>query len=383
MENEVISQSDKEDFLATSALFLKEFEEKFVDYFACMYVNYDKIVTKEESKEIAFSIYHALFKSDYDISEFRENLFDRMQYDRVMIGFLINRSVFYLIENYISFSHEHEISSQVELLIGCISRFINIVEDEVTPKVCNFTSALDVSFSNDIMFSPTNNIIETFHQMKQENQSVIFLNLYKGVPISSEATILDIEGENVTFKIDKLQEIAMKLDGQAFIVKNNHFSKHLKADIVYNNFQANTVVLTNFIYLLNMPALQREFIRVHPDIVAKVFLHQFGNLQTSGRLYDLSMNGLGVVSSENNGMFVGAKVLIEFELNSASVAADRDRKIEVQGEVINIIEYKDSYRYCMRIFPDRAMSQKILHYITKREHEILEDLNNELKEYVE
>lgn len=381
MENEVVSQSDKEKFLATSELFLKEFEENFVDYFACLCASYDKVIPKEEAKEIALEIYRGLFKCDYDISNLREDIFIRMRQDGVMIGFLINRSMFYLIEQYIAFAREHDISPQVELLLGCVSRFINLLENEVTPKVSNYTGAFDVSFSSDVMFSPTNNIIDTFNQMKKENQSVVFLNLYKGVPISSEAMIVDIEGENITFKIDQLQEIAMKLDGQAFIVKNNYFNKHLKADIVYSNFQTNTVVLTNFIYLLNMPALQREFIRVHPDIVAKVFLHQFGNLQTSGRLYDLSMNGLGVVSNENNGMFIGAKVLIEFELNSASVAADGDRKIEVQGEVINIIEYKDSYRYCMRIFPNRVMSEKILRYIALREREILEDLHSELKDY--
>jgi hypothetical protein len=382
MEKETISQNDKEKFLATSALFLKEFESSFVDYFACLCVSYDKAIAKKESKEIALNIYQGLFKCDYDIGELREDLFIRMQQDGVMIGFLINRSMFYLIENYLSFAHKHEIVPQVELLIGCVSRFITLIENEVTPKISQCTAAFDVSFSDDVMFSPTNNIIDAFHQMKEEQQNIVFLNLYKGVPISSEANIIEIEGENVTFRTDKLQEIAMKLDGQAFIVKNNYFNKHLKADIVYSNFQTNTVVLTNFIYLLNMPALQREFIRVHPDIVAKVFLHQFGNLQTSGRLYDLSMNGLGVVSNENNGIYVGAKVLVEFELNSASVPTDGDRKIEVQGEVINVIEYKDSYRYCMRILPDRVMSQKILHYITKREQEILEDLNNELNEYI-
>jgi len=173
----------------------------------------------------------------------------------------------------------------------------------------------------------------------------------------------------------------MKLDGQAFIVKNNYFNKHLKADIVYSDFQNNTVILKNFIYLLNMPALQREFIRVHPDIIANVYLHQSSDMQTKGRLYDLSMNGLGVVSSENHGIYVGAKVMVAFELNSASIPMSGDKTIEVQGEVINIIEYKGSYRYCMRIVPDRVMSEKILHYITKREREILEDLNNELKEY--
>lgn len=382
MEKEVISSSDKEKFLAASALFLKEFELSFTEYFTCLCMNYAKAVSKDEAKEIALTIYHGLFKCDYDIEELREDLFIRMGHDGVMIGFLINRSLFYVIENYLSFVRKQEIDSQMELLIGCVSHFIHVIESEVTPKVCNATAAFDVSFSSDVMFTPTNNIIEAFHTMRDDNQSVTFLNLYKGVPISSEASIVEIEGEQVTFRIDKLQEIAMKLDAQAFIVKNNYFNKHLKADIVHSDFQNNTVVLKNFIYLLNMPALQREFIRVHPDIIANVYLHQFDNMQTIGRLYDLSMNGLGVVSSENNGIFVGAKVLVEFELNSASISSVKgDKKIEVQGEVINVIEYKDSYRYCMRIVPNREMSDKILHYITKREREILEDLNNELNEY--
>lgn len=381
METEVISQNEKENFLASSTLFVKEFESTFVDYFTCLCSSYDKTVSQEESKEIAFAIYHGLFKTDSEIVELKDDVFIRMRQNGVMVSFLITRSMFYLLENYLSFVRKQNITSQIELLMGCVGRFINLMENE-TPSVCNATVAFDVRFSDDVMFSPINNILEVFHQMKEENQAIVFFNLYKGVPISSEASIVKIEGENVTFYIDKLQEIAMKLDGKAFIVKNNYFNKHLKADIVDCNFQTNTVVLTNFIYLLNMPALQREFIRVHPDIVAKVFLNQLGNIQTSGRLFDISLNGLGVVSSENNGIFVGAKILVAFELNSASVPMQGDRKIEVQAEVMNVIEYKDSYRYCMRIFPDQEMIGKIFQYITKREDEILEELNSELSEYV-
>lgn len=382
MEHEVISSGDKEKFVVTSSLFLKEFHEKFVDYFVCLCASYEGVIEKEEAREIATRLYEELFKSEDDISALREDIYGLMRQDRVMIGFLVTRTLFYLIENYTLFTNEKGLDSHVEQLIACVSHFIHLLESDVTAKASSFTTAFDVSFSDDITFTPTNNILEAFYKMKEDNQKVIFLNLYKGVPISSEGTITQIEGEQVTFYVDQLQEIAMKMDGQGFIVKNDYFSKHLKADIVCSNFQTNTVVLSNFIYLLNMPALQREFIRVHPDIVAKVFLRQASNLQTSGRLYDLSMNGLGVVSDENNGIFIGAKVLIEFELNSPSVPMEGDRKIEIQGEVINIIEYQGSYRYCMRIHPDRIMSEKILRYITQREHEILADLQNELREYV-
>ena len=180
-----------------------------------------------------------------------------MRHDGVMIGFLINRSMFYLIENYIKFAKKKKISPQVELLISCVSRFINVLESEVSDKYNASLGEFDFE-GGEISFA-SNSIIETFQKMKDEGQKLQFLNLYQGVPIISEAEIVSIDGENVSFHMDHLQEIAMKLDGRAFITKNDYFSKHLKADIVYSNFMTNTVVLHNFIYLLNMPALQREF----------------------------------------------------------------------------------------------------------------------------
>ena len=373
-----IPKHDKDEFLANSALFLKEFKPQFIDYFTSLCLSYDCAIPKEETMEIAESIYENVFKCNFDIRDLRNDVFVKMRQDGVMIGFLINRSMFYLMENYVQFAKNKHISSQVEILLLCTNRFIKLFENEITSKVSSSVVQFDFS-ENEVTFS-TNNIIDIFHKIKEDNQTVKFLNLYQGVPISCDAKVVEIDGENVSFSMDKLQEIAMRLDGHAYIVKNDYFRKHIKADIVYNNFITNSVVLNNFIYLLNMPAIQREFTRVHPDIVAKVYLHQFGDIQTSGRLYDLSISGLGVISSENNGIFVGAKVLVDFDLNSSSLK--KKNKVEVEGEVVNIIEYKGSYRYCMRIFPEKGMDKKIVQYINQREKEIIENLKDELKEYI-
>ncbi|MBP6325440.1 MAG: PilZ domain-containing protein [Sulfurospirillum sp.] len=378
MKNEANRQLEKGEFFKNSATFLKEFEPIYVEYLSSLCLSYDSAISKDEAKAIALSIYQNLFKCDININGVREDLLIKMRQDGVMIGFLISRSMFYLIENYIDFTKKRGIAPQVELLISCISRFINIIEGEVSTKLSASIGEFDVQFNQLPVVSHT--IIETFQQIKDEGKRVQFLNLYQGVPISCSADIIAIEGESVTFKTERLQEIAMKLDGQAFIIKDDHFSKHIKADIVYSNFITNTVTLNNFIYLLNMPALQRESVRVHPNIVATVYLHQFGGCETSGRLYDLSMHGLGVLSSQNNGIFPGAKVFVSFDLSTAQEeSAD---KIEVEAEVINIIQYKDSYRYCMRIFPDIQTSEKIVHYINQREKEIIQNLEDELKEYI-
>lgn len=378
MNEDEITQNKKEIFLNQSAPFLTEFEPSYIEFFASLCVSYDCAITKDEARDIALSIYHNLFKCEFTIKGLREDLLIKMRNDGIMIGFLINRSMFYLIENYIKYVKQNKIYSQVELLISCISRFINVLENEVSDKYNSVFGELDFN-GGEVLFG-SNSIIETFQKMKDQKQTIQFLNLYQGVPIISEAQIVSIDGENVSFQTDHLQEIAMKLDGRAFIIKNNYFTKHLKADIVYSNFMTNTVVLHNFIYLLNMPALQREFVRVHPDIVAKVYLHQFGNIETTGRLYDLSLSGLGVLSAENNGVFIGAKVLVAFDLN-ASQSGIPD-KIEVEAEVMNIIELKGAYRYCMRVFPEKEMNDKIMIYIAQREREIIQNLEDELKEYI-
>jgi hypothetical protein len=283
-----------------------------------------------------------------------------------------------MLEKYTFFCQEKEMPSHVEMLIACMSRFMNVLECKVSPKCTESVASFELSSDTSLISS--NSIIETFQTIKDEGKTVQFLNLYQGVPIMCDANIVAIEGESVSFQTDRLQEIAMKLDGQAFVIKNEHFSRHLKADILYSNFLTNTVVLHNFIYLFNMPALQREFVRVHPDIVAKVYLHQEGERETSGRLYDLSLNGLGVLSTQNNGIFPGATVMVGFDLSTLKI--ESLERIEVEAEVMNIIENKGSYRYCMRIFPEKQMYDKIMLYVKHREKEIIQNLEDELKEYI-
>ncbi|AFL67469.1 PilZ domain-containing protein [Sulfurospirillum barnesii] len=374
METEAIFQQEKEHFLLHSALFLEEFESDFRAYFVLVAKEYDNSIDEEEISAIAKTTYATVFESDEKIKKLKQTLLSVMQKDRLKLTCVLTRSMLYFMEKYRVFCKERQSVAYLDVLCACVYRFHEICE-KTTSQAPSF---IHFGQSGDVLFSHTNSILETFQTMKEAGEKVVFLNLYKGVPISSEARIVSIDHESVTFTSEgELQAIAIKLDNNAFIVKNAYFTKHIKADVVSYNFKSNTVKLTNFTYLMAMPALQRESIRVHPDILATVYMHHH-NAQTSGRLYDISMNGLGIVSNENHGIFIGAKVKIEFELNELS----QDRKIEVEGEVINIIEYNTSYRYCMRIFPDSFMRQKISHYITKREEEILEELKKELQEYM-
>ncbi len=365
-------------FLVDSSQFIDEFKPTFVKYFVDLCISYDKFYAEHTLEEVASTVYEDIFVVDIFITTFENDIFKEMLKDGVMIGFLINRSMFFLLENYIKSINESEKSKgYVESMILCITEYINEFEKNICDK--NRLQPLHINFDKLENFSECNNILDIFKDIKERGDEITFFNLYKGIPVEHKATIVDIDGEDVVFRTMQTQEMAMKMDGVAYILKDGNFDKYLKANISYNNFANNTVVLNGFTYLLNMPATNREFMRVHPEIMAEVSLSYEDELMTKGKLFDLSIYGLGVVSEENNGIYAGAKIRINFELKYSNL--DKSTHLSIDGEILNIIEYSSSYRYCIKIYPKANAEDKIREYVKIREVEILDSLNKEIESY--
>ncbi len=277
-ENELI-----EKFLSDSTVFIDDFQPVFVEYFVDLCESYDKFYSRETLKEVATVVYKDVFNADMFLSTFEKDIFKDMFEDGIMIGFLISKSMFFLLDNYIENSKKQiKYKMHIQTIILCITQYINRFERDIYGK--NRTDPLHINFDTAKNFSSGINIFDTFKKIKNKGDEVTFFNLYKGIPVQHKATIVDIDDDEIVFRTVQTQEIAMKMDGVAYILKDSNFHKFVKADIVYNNFSNNTVVLNNFTYLLNMPATNRESIRVHPDIMAKVSLCSKDNLITSGKL---------------------------------------------------------------------------------------------------
>ncbi len=238
-----------------------------------------------------------------------------------------------------------------------------------------------VAFGEEAGIFLHSNIIDVFATIKEKNQPITFLNLFEGVPIASEGTVLQVTDEEVVFKMDPLQELAMKHDNKAYIVKNQFFSKPVKADIVFCNMVQHEVTLTNFVYLLNMPAAQRESARVHPNTVAKVALVDTKSKQTvEGILFDLSLGGIGVVSAAEHNIQAGDNVEVSFELAMPSMC--QRIPVVVKALVVNVFEYNKAYRYCMKFKASPEEKAHIEQFVKEREVEVIEALKEELKEYM-
>ena len=369
-ENEEIKK-----FLDESLEFRYEFKPKFIQYFVDLSASYDKFYSPETMKEVANVIYQDLFDTDTFIITLDKDISKEILEDGVMIGFLISRSMFFLLENYLKYINESENSKEcMQNMLVFITDYINMFEKQLYK---NKLQPLHLNFDTTDNLTATNGVFTTFKEIKDKGEEVTFFNLYKGIPIKHKATIIDIGDDEVSFRTIQTQEVAMKIDGMACILKDNNFDKYIKADIAYNNFANNTVVLRNFTNILNMPAISREFVRVHPDVMVKVTLNHDEELTTVGKLFDLSINGLGVISEENNGIYAGAKIHISFPLETIN----KNYHIDVEGEILNIIEYSSSYRYCIKIYPEAEEKEKIKDYVETREIDILNNLNKEVDFY--
>jgi hypothetical protein len=368
-----------EELLRDMSPFLESFQSKFVGYFVSLSRSYYKIFSSEDLECVAKEVYSQIINTNLNITCEEESLFIDMRKEGVMIGFLINRAMLYFLENFIKHIQEKEPNNckHIETMVVSITHFINYFEAHICDRYK--LQPIELNFDHKDNFIIGNNIVDIFKKIKKEGKKIQFFNLYKGVPISHSATIVDIDGEDIVFATDAIQEVAMKMDGTAYIMKDSNFTKHIKADIVYNNFFNNTVVLNNFTYLLNMPASQREFVRVHPNVCAHVSLNGGKGTLTKGKLFDLSLHGLGVVSEENHGLFAGAKIDVAFSLPFNDTK--EEFLINTSGEILNIVEYSDSYRYCIKIFPKLEEEEKIIQYVKEREEEIVNNLEELLSDY--
>jgi len=359
--------------------FLDNFRLDFIEYFDLICARYAFDLDRNDTKVIAVSLLDNLFKEGYLSTVLPNDVILEMKKNRVNIGFLINRSIIYIYKKYALFMKKQGKTNliYIENLLQRLNNFSNFLENVIEDKIEEYN--LKVGFGNQNQIYSSNNIINIFKKMQKDNRKVRFMNLYQGILVSHEGEIVSIEDESIVFRIEnELQLVAMKLEGKAYMIKDEYLNRYIKADISHSNFSDKTIVLDNFVYLLNLPATQREYTRIYPNIFVQVTLENKKNIKLKGNLYDLSIGGIGIISNENRGFYAGASVDIKFTL----ILHDKEYKMHIKGKILNIIEYMGSYRYCLKMNTNEKNSKEIKKYIELREKEIIEELKGELNDYV-
>jgi hypothetical protein len=264
-------------------------------------------------------------------------------------------------------------------------------------------------------------IAALFKRAEKANQTIYLLNVYKGVPISYEATLVDVSWATVKVKTQKYQVVCLYRERETY-VQSRLWTETLRARVVDVDIPKAEAVLTNFEYVKSRIG-DRTRVRVQPEELMEGDI-QAKDVNQSFRceLADLSQDGVAIyipsrlfsplLYSRGTAVtldlrFPGTYTITEYDPKEPpshrSLAADRysredlrmlssqnrpqysdefsERKVrlpelKIKGTVVNAREEPTfrRYRIGIRINPDDFSRTVISQFIFQRQTDIIKEL---------
>lgn len=360
---------------------LDDLENGFLAYSKSLLKGY-KYVDSFKFDELMELVFENITKIDYDKKALLDSI-DECFDNKDFAKYLICASLLNLINEFnkkITTNYSNLMNCQYYFSHACFS-FANFVfssnlDSTAQEQADQNTQIYNQNYIQSSGFSLMGNVIDEIKALKSANFDLEFLNLYKGIKIKSKAQILDINenSDTVLFQTDLMQILAMKEEKNAFIVKNDHVSTNVKADILGVYLGSRSVLLGNFSRIGKMHALQRAHSRVHPSIPTSVILKNNSGIQIEGKLFDISQGGIGVVSIQDAKFEKGDELTAIFNL----VMPDTKEEISVNLKVnlVTSLNYNNSMRYCCQSLESQDVIPKIVKFSKTRQAQLLEELQN-------
>jgi len=157
-------------------------EKKKEDFFEDFLDKYEFDIDRNDTKMIAISLLDNLFNEE-DISNILpDDIILEMKKHKTNLGFLINRSIIYTYKKYVLFMKKQ---GKTDL----VNNFSNFIENSIEDKIEEYNTK--VGFGNQNQIYSSNNILNIFRKMKKDGRKIKFMNLYQGIPISHQGSIVN------------------------------------------------------------------------------------------------------------------------------------------------------------------------------------------------
>ncbi|WP_158089564.1 PilZ domain-containing protein [Magnetofaba australis] len=211
-------------------------------------------------------------------------------------------------------------------------------------------------------------IIERLVDMQSAKAELLLFNMYQDVPISYEATILDVtpDANKARLKIHRFQSVIVADDRFTYI-KHPDLPEPVRAELVTLNREKHEAIFTDFQFaVLGMD--ERTHIRVRPPKPTPVTL-----TTTSGRLVtdllDVSVNGLGVmVDKKSTPLENGQSV-------DVSLSLEQGQKLSLNGMVVAVKPQDNGGHFLgVALTPDTNAEVFISQYVYQRQAEVVRKL---------
>ena len=203
-------------------------------------------------------------------------------------------------------------------------------------------------------------------------QRLTFLNYYKEIPVSYDATLTNVENDMIEFEVHEYQAKALSIERKTLILSHekSSFRDDIVAEAFYVNIAKKKVILCKFGYA-KIHSEMRRFVRVKLDRQVEIDLVLEKSL-LKGHLNDLSLGGAAVSITSSDAIVAGLEINIILRL--MDMVNGKDIKIDLMAKVIKIIGEEAPFICLLEFRPEKYSQQQISYYINQRQVEIIKEL---------
>ena len=199
-----------------------------------------------------------------------------------------------------------------------------------------------------------------------------FLNYYKEIPVSYDATLLNVENEMAEFELHEYQAKVISMDRKALIHAHpeSPFREDILGEAFYINALKKKVILCKFEYA-KIKSDMRRFVRVQLDRPVEAELIIESDI-LKGNVKDISLGGasLNLMSSER--LIAGLELNIFLKL--PDISSGKINEVGMSATIIKVIGENAPYTCILEFHPEKHSQQQISYYINQRQVEIIKEL---------
>lgn len=203
-------------------------------------------------------------------------------------------------------------------------------------------------------------------------QKFTFLNYYKEIPVSYDATLENVENDMAEFEIHEYQAKAINIERKSLI--HSHEKSPFREDIIgeafYVNIAKKKVILCNFGYA-KINSEMRRFVRVMLDRPVEIELVFEANI-VKGNIKDISLGGAAMSVMSDELLAPGLKINIFLKLPDISRGSITE--VGLTATVIKILGESAPFTCLLEFHPEKHSQQQISYYINQRQVEIIKEL---------
>jgi hypothetical protein len=199
-----------------------------------------------------------------------------------------------------------------------------------------------------------------------------FLNYYKEIPVSYDATLLTVENEMAEFELHEYQAKVISMERKALIFA--HLESPFKDDIIGEAFYINTlkkkVILCNFEYA-KIRSDMRRFVRVMLDKPVEADLI-FEDDIIKANAKDISLGGASMHLMSIDRLVPGLELNLFIKL--PDISSNSIVEVGMSATVIKVSGDCAPFACILEFHPEKHSQQQISYYINQRQVEIIKEL---------